>query len=46
MALADIAELFDLQRAEQIAAFTEYQWHRDPDVDPFASYLNQGQLPE
>jgi transcriptional regulator GlxA family with amidase domain len=46
MALAVIAEQFDLQRAEQIAAFTEYQWHRDPDVDPFASYLNQGQLPE
>jgi transcriptional regulator GlxA family with amidase domain len=45
MALAVIAQLFDQERAEQIAAMTEYQWHRDADVDPFVSYLNQGPLP-
>lgn len=45
MALAVIAELFGTQRAEQIAIFTEYQWHRDADSDPFTSYLNQGSLP-
>lgn len=44
MALAVIADLFGIQRAEQIAIFTEYQWHRDADSDPFTSYLNQGSL--
>jgi putative intracellular protease/amidase len=41
MALAVIARLFGRDRAESIAAFTEYQWHTDPDVDPFVRYLNQ-----
>lgn len=45
MALAVIADLFGTERAEQIAVYTEYQWHRDADSDPFASYLNQGSLP-
>jgi transcriptional regulator GlxA family with amidase domain len=45
MALAVIAELFGTERAEQIAIFTEYQWHRDADSDPFSAYLNQGNLP-
>lgn len=45
MALAVIADLFGTERAEQIAVFTEYQWHRDADSDPFARYLNQGSLP-
>ena len=45
MALAVIADLFGTERAEQIAVFTEYQWHRDADSDPFTSYLNQGSLP-
>jgi transcriptional regulator GlxA family with amidase domain len=45
MALAVIAELFGSERAEQIAVFTEYQWHRDADRDPFTAYLNQGSLP-
>jgi transcriptional regulator GlxA family with amidase domain len=44
MALAVIEDLFGTERAEQIAAYTEYQWHRDPDSDPFVAYLNQGQL--
>lgn len=42
MALAVIANLFGQERAEQIAAYTEYQWHRDADRDPFVQYLNQG----
>ncbi len=44
MALAVIADLFSAERAEQVAAYTEYQWHRDADSDPFAQYLNQGSL--
>jgi putative intracellular protease/amidase len=42
MALAVIARLFGQERAEAIAAFTEYQWHQDAASDPFAAYLNQG----
>lgn len=45
MALAVIEQLFGAAKAEQVAVFTEYQWHRDADTDPFARYLNQGQLP-
>jgi len=45
MALAVIADLFGLERAEQIAAYTEYQWHRDADTDPFVVYLNRGAFP-
>ena len=40
MALAVIADLFGLERAEQVANFTEYQWHRDADSDPFVAFLN------
>lgn len=42
MALAVIARLFGPERAETVAALTEYEWHRDPSWDPFARYLNQG----
>lgn len=48
MALAVIARLYGQDRAEQIAAWTEYEWHRDATWDPFVKYLNQGdsnQLP-
>lgn len=41
MALAVIARLFGEERAQQVAAFTEYQWHTDADSDPFVQYLNQ-----
>lgn len=41
MALAVIARLFGQERAESVAAFTEYQWHREADVDPFVAFLNQ-----
>jgi len=40
MALALIARFFGVAVAEQIAAQTEYTWHRDADVDPFADQLN------
>lgn len=48
MALAVIARFYGQERAEQIAAWTEYEWHRDASWDPFVKYLNQGdssQLP-
>ncbi|MGI9325011.1 MAG: DJ-1/PfpI family protein [Pseudomonadales bacterium] len=41
MALAVIAKLYGEERAEMVARYTEYQWHRDADADPFAEYLNQ-----
>ncbi|MDH3641527.1 MAG: DJ-1/PfpI family protein [Gammaproteobacteria bacterium] len=44
MALAVIADLFGEERAEQVAAYTEYQSHKDPNADPFVAYLNQGAL--
>ena len=44
MALAVVARLYGRERAERIAAYTEYEWHSDPDRDPFAKYLNQGRL--
>ncbi len=40
MALAVIERLYGTERAEQIAAFTEYQWHRDADADPFVKFLD------
>ena len=45
MALAVIDRLFGAEAAETVARFTEYQWHRDADVDPFVKYLNQGAAP-
>jgi transcriptional regulator GlxA family with amidase domain len=42
MALALIAKLFGPETAEQIAAGTEYEWHRDSTEDPFTQYLDQG----
>jgi transcriptional regulator GlxA family with amidase domain len=42
MALAVIARLFGKDAAEQVAIGTEYSWHRDANVDPFAKYLDQG----
>jgi putative intracellular protease/amidase len=41
MALAVIARLYGKERAEKIAILTEYSWHRDAKVDPFAQYLDQ-----
>ncbi len=42
MALAIIARLYGRERAEAIAALTEYEWQDDPSRDPFHKYLNQG----
>jgi transcriptional regulator GlxA family with amidase domain len=36
MALHVVERLFGTKTAEAIADSTEYQWHRDADVDPFA----------
>ena len=41
MALAVIERLFGAERAQQVATFTEYQWHTDADADPFVEFLNQ-----
>jgi putative intracellular protease/amidase len=40
MALGVIANLYGEDKAQSIADFAEYQWHRDADSDPFAQYLN------
>lgn len=45
MALAVIERLFGAEAAQQVAAYTEYQWHTDADSDPFAELLNKGELP-
>ena len=44
MALAIIARLFGNEVAETIAKGAEYIWHREADVDPFAQYLNEGNI--
>lgn len=36
MGLAIVARLFGMDKAEQVAVFAEYDWHRDPSWDPFA----------
>ena len=36
MSLAVMAKLFGHEAAEAIAVGTEYEWHQDPDRDPFA----------
>ncbi len=38
MALHVIERLYGTKTAESIATGTEYQWHRDADVDPFARF--------
>lgn len=44
MALAVIAHLRGTEHAQQIADFTEYQWHQDATDDPFAKFLNATDL--
>jgi putative intracellular protease/amidase len=46
MALAVIERIFGSELAEMVMNYTEYQWHRDADQDPFSGLLNQGVLPE
>lgn len=45
MALAVIERLWGTERAETIANLTEYEWHRDPNVDPFVRFLNSAAPP-
>ena len=45
MALAVIERVFGAELAEQVMNYTEYQWHRQADDDPFAQLLNQGVTP-
>jgi len=40
MALGVIANLYGEDKAQSVADFTEYQWHKDADSDPFVQYLN------
>lgn len=37
MSLAIIARILDEETATRVATWSEYEWHRDPDWDPFAS---------
>jgi len=37
MSLAVIARLLGQQQAEQVATWSEYEWQRDPERDPFAA---------
>ena len=37
MSLAVISHLLGKERAEQVAIWAEYNWHQDPDWDPFAA---------
>lgn len=46
MALAVIERLFGIELAEMVMNYTEYQWHRDANEDPYAGLLNRGVLPE
>ena len=41
MTLAIIAKLAGEETAELVSSGTEYTWHRDANVDPFASELNK-----
>ena len=40
MSLAVIASLYGEDKAMEIANYTEYVWHKNPDEDPFNQYLN------
>lgn len=44
MALAVIAKIYGMERAQEVAVMTEYEWQSDPSHDPFSQYLNQGDV--
>ncbi len=46
MALGVISKIYGRERAYTIAMMTEYEWKSDPSRDPFAKYLNQGNIKE
>jgi hypothetical protein len=37
MSLAVLSHLLGKETAEQVAISAEYEWHQDPDWDPFAA---------
>ena len=45
MALEVIERVFGAELAEQVMNYTEHQWHRHADDDPFAHLLKQGVTP-
>ena len=42
MTLHVISRLFGMETAERLANATEYEWHRDPDWDPFSELPEAG----
>jgi len=46
MSLAVIARLFGRAAAANLAAGTEYEWHEDPNWDPFAELHGLGEKPK
>ena len=45
MALAVIERVFGAELAEQVMNYTEHQWHRHADDDPFTHFLKRGVTP-
>jgi transcriptional regulator GlxA family with amidase domain len=46
MALSVVSKIYGHDRAEKISIMTEYEWQTDPSIDPFAKYLNKGDIAE
>ena len=46
MSLGVIQKFYGQERAERIAVLAEYEWHREAATDPFAEYIDQGDLTE
>jgi len=44
MALSVVSKIYGRDRAEKISIMTEYEWEMDPSIDPFAKYLNKGDI--
>jgi putative intracellular protease/amidase len=42
MSLAAIGQMLGAEKAEEIARGCEYQWHKDPDWDPFSEIHRHG----
>jgi putative intracellular protease/amidase len=42
MALALIAKLEGLEKAQRVAAYAEYRWNEDPNDDPFSAHYDLG----
>jgi len=46
MSLAFIAKHYGVERAQNIAMMTEYEWNSDANDDAFAQYVDQGNMSE